>query len=195
MEDTTQTSQAEISAADAERSFIEQVWQSRAERLARVPSEEGADEQTEVLLLRLGSELYAMEAIHVYDIRPHSEVTPVPRVPDWMLGLSNIRGKILSVIDLRQYFKLPAKATNGGEQDQGYQVLVQDSGMELALAVDEVFSVESIPTRQIRPASGFMSGIRPEYIRGTYQHGNRSVTILNLPALLGDHRMIIEEQI
>lgn len=174
--------------------FMEQVWQSRAERLARVPSEDSAGEQMELLLLRLGAELYALEAIYVYDIRPHGNVTPVPRVPDWMLGLSNMRGRILSVIDLRRYFKLPVKGT-GGELDQTYHVLVQAGGLEVALSVDEVFSVESIPLQHIRQVSGFLTGIRPEYIRGAFQHGSRTVTILNLPALLGDHRLIIEEQI
>lgn len=181
---------------EPERHILERIWQSRAERLARVPKDESAGEQLVLLVVRLGPEQYAVEAEFIYDIRPRGAVTPVPRVPAWVVGLSNMRGKILSVFDLRQYFKLPIRAGVSGEQNQGYQVLVQASGLELALLVDDVSAVVSIPAANIRAEPGFLSGVRPEYIRGTFQTGDRrNVTILNLPALLGDQRLIIEEQI
>ncbi len=86
---------------------IRQIWARRAEQLAKVVEEEDQGTQIELVIVYLGCELYAVEAQYIFDIRPLDRITQVPRTPDWIAGVINQRGHILSVINLQRFFRLP----------------------------------------------------------------------------------------
>jgi chemotaxis signal transduction protein len=94
-------------SADVGESAMRQIWARRAAVLAEGPPEDDDGEQIELVVMRLGEELYALEARFVFDIRPFERITSVPRTPSWIAGVVNHRGRILSVIDLRRFFDLP----------------------------------------------------------------------------------------
>ena len=74
---------------------------TRAQTLARLPHEEGAIElQLEVAEFRLGEEIYAVPSIAVREVYPLKGLTPLPCTPAFVLGVINVRGHILPVIDL-----------------------------------------------------------------------------------------------
>ncbi len=83
--------------------IVQLIWSRRAARLAEVPPEQEEGEQVILVVLRLGQELYAVEARQVFDMRPLEHLTPVPRVPEWVAGVVNLRGRILSVINLQRF--------------------------------------------------------------------------------------------
>jgi len=84
---------------------IKRIWARRAEQLAEVPEVEAAGERLQIVPLRLGREVYGVDAQCITDIRPvaASEITRVPRVPPWVAGVANLRGRIYSVLDLGRY--------------------------------------------------------------------------------------------
>ena len=92
---------------------IQQILDRRAAQLAQVPVEKDTGEQMALVLVRLGREICGLDARYVGRIRPVEHITHVPRVPDWVAGVTNLRGHVLSVIDLRTLFALPAAAGNG----------------------------------------------------------------------------------
>ncbi len=175
----------------------QRIWARRAAQLARVPVQEEEGEQIELVLVRLGREVYGLDAGFVLDIRPAGQITRVPRVPDWVAGVVNLRGRILSVLDLSRFFGLPE------EGDAGHLVVVETPEMEIALLVDDVLAVEALPASKIQEASDTLCSIRPEYVRGvaecqsvsTPANGAGMLVVLNLPALLADKRLIVEEEI
>lgn len=186
---------------------IAEVWKQRAEHLAQAVEEKNEEERIQLLLFRLGREVYGFEIKYVFDIRLVGQITPVPRVPDWVVGVVTNRGRILTVIDLRRFFKLPGgfsaenKTPNDSQPDR-FQICVETPDMEIALFVDEVLSIEAIPLSQIRNHSDVWGEMRPEYIHGTtYYSGSKTgqdvsiIVVLNLPALLADKNLIIEEKI
>ena len=59
------------------------------------------------MVIRLGREVYGLETDYVFDIRPLESITHVPRVPDWVAGVVNLRGRIISVLDLQRFLGLP----------------------------------------------------------------------------------------
>ena len=180
---------------------LELAWARRAAALARVPSEEEAGDQVELVFLRLGRETYGIDAQYVLDIRPALTITPVPRVPDWVAGVTNLRGRILSVTDLKRFLRLPEAET--GHALQGvttrHLVVVSVGEMELALLVDEVLAVETVLARHLEAATDAVAGIRPEYARWIiHRHVAEAAplaVVLDLPALLSDARLIIHEEI
>jgi purine-binding chemotaxis protein CheW len=187
--------------------LLETVWKRRGDHLAQTLDQKEEGEQIQLLIFRLGREYYGIEAQYVFDIRLIKDITLVPRVPDWVVGVVTIRGQILSVIDLRRYFKLPAAAASE-TKDQGdnyvtapYQVSVETPAMDSVLLVDEVLSVESLAVNQIKVHTEVLGEMRPEYVRGiiNYTHPKTDymsiLIVLNLTALLADKSLIIEEKV
>jgi len=178
---------------------MQQIWARRAAHLAQVPSQEDEGEQMMLVLVRLGHEIYGLEAQYVLDNRPVEQITRVPRVPDWVAGVVNLRGRILSVVDLRRFFGLsPAEPDVEDGSTVLYLVTVETSDMEVVLLVDDVLSVQIIPASRMQNAIG-VQGLRPEYVRGVAERksGDKDasmVVVLDLPALLADEQLIVHEE-
>ena len=177
------------------RATQQQIWERRAAELAKVEVREDDSEQISLAFLRLGSELYGLEAHYIFDIRPVERITPVPRVPAWVAGVVNLRGRILSVMDLQCFLGLP----DSGRARRSLLVAAETADTEIAFWVDDVISVESMPLSHIQDASGAIRGIRPDCIRGiTFRvNGETSamVVILDLPALASDKQLIVYEEV
>ena len=183
----------------------ERIWARRAAQLAKAPVEEDTGEGVALLVVRMEREVYGIDVQHVHDIRSAGQVTPVPRVPDWVVGVVNLRGHILSVIDLPRFFGLARDGHNGnGNGTEGpYLVVVEVPGMEVALLVDEVMAVEMFSTNRVLGASDTIRGITPEYVHGVIDSGQGETSsdgmgllvVLNLPVVLSDERLIIHEEI
>ncbi len=151
--------------------MVEQVWERRAARLAQVEVEEDKGEQIELVLIRLGREIYALDAMHVFDIRPAERITRVPRVPEWVSGVVNLRGRILSVLDLQRFLGLPHRKLGEDDGLKGlYLVVVETPAMELALLVDQVLAVQALPVAGIQDTAGTVHSIRSEYVRGVINY-------------------------
>jgi purine-binding chemotaxis protein CheW len=124
-------------------------------------------------------------------------------------GVVNLRGRILSVLDLRRLFNLPsAEAEEDDELDAEetgpYLVVVEMATMEIALLVDDVLTVESVPVSQIQEVVGTVRGLHPEYVLGVVARNDADagtgesgsiVVVLDLAALLADERLVVHEEI
>jgi len=178
---------------------LERVWAHRAAKLAQtLPQEE--DEQIEIVLVQLGREIYGLEAQYVLDIRLAEQITRVPRVPDWVAGIVNLRGRIVSVLDLQRLFKLPQ--TGRADKDVSlppHLVVVETPDTEVALLVDKVLAVESLSADGMQTITDTVHGLGPEYVRGVCERkdGENDLTmiVLDLLALFGDKRLNVYEEI
>ena len=179
---------------------LEKAWARRAAQIGKKIQEEHQGEMIQVAIVSLDGELYGLNVQHIFDIRVLERVTFVPRVPAWVLGVVNWRGRILSVIHLRQFLGLPSPS-NGAENKNkpNQRLLVLQAGeMEVGIQADNVFAIESIPVSQINKEDGNVRAIKPELINGLFmRHGNQQeiVVLLNLPALLSDPKLVIHEEI
>lgn len=178
---------------------MQQIWARRAAQIAQAPPQEDKGERLTLVVVRLGREVYGLDAQLVFDIQPVEQLTPVPRVPNWVGGVVNLRGRILSVLDLQRFFGLSPTGNNRDDGEQGSLVVVETPYMELALLVDEVLAVEALPTSQMQDTTDTIRGLPPEYIHGILPlAGNKAsslVLVLNLVTLLADERLIIHEEI
>jgi purine-binding chemotaxis protein CheW len=178
---------------------LEQIWERRAALLAKMSVQEDEGEQIKLVLIQLGRETYGLDAQHVFEIRPANQITPVPRVPDWVAGVINLRGRVLSVLDLRRFFGLaPAEAHDEDEMSPGLElVVVETPSMEVALLTDDVLDVEALPASRVQDATDIVRGIRPEYVRGVVERQDKAgmLVVLDLVTLLADERLIVHEEI
>lgn len=97
------------------------------------------------LTFHIENESYGIEIRYVTEIIGIQKVTQVPDVPDYVIGLINLRGKVVPVVDVRLRFKKPARAYD----DRTCIVVIHVEGLDVGLVVDTVSEVMSIPPDRI----------------------------------------------
>ncbi len=150
-------------------------------RAARRAGEMGA--RTEYLALVLGEERYAVQIAHVAEILRPPPITEVPRASRNVLGVVSVRGRLVTIVDLRRRFGLAEAPI-----DRKSRVLLADArtGEQIGLLVDEVRQVWRLAADEIEPP-GALGGEQPAHIAGIGRPagGDGSVLILlNLAPIL-----------
>ena len=162
---------------------------ARAVALAREPhADDTATASLTVLEFLLADETYAIELSFVRETRPLRDLTPIPCTPPFVLGVINVRGQILSVIDLKKFFDLPEK----GLTDLNKVVIVHDDGMEFGILADAVCGVRTIPLAELQPSLPTLTGVRAEYLKGVTSD---RTTVLDGRELITDRKIVVHEEI
>lgn len=165
------------------------ILKARAKELAREAREEKTLERSmEIVEFLLASEKYGVESSYVREIYPLKELTPVPCTPPFVLGIINMRGQILSVIDIKKFFDLPEK----GLTDLNKVIVLGADKMEFGILADAILGVNGVSINDIQPGLPTLTGIRGEYLIGIT--GER-VVILDVEKLLKDKKIIVHEEI
>jgi purine-binding chemotaxis protein CheW len=135
----------------------------------------------EFLALRLGSEIYGVPLTHVREILVSPPLTLVPRAPHDVLGIINVRGQLVTVIDLKARLHLSSE-----EPPQRARVLLVPGpeGELLGLSVDEVLQVYRLSEGEIEPA-GVLGGNVAEHVAGIGRRDGVLLILLSLGTLLG----------
>lgn len=165
------------------------VLRARARALARPPElAPAAETLLEVLEFGLAQERYAMETRYVHEVYPLKELTPLPGTPPFVLGIVNVRGRILPVLDIKRFFDLPEQ----GLTDLHRIIIVHGHDLELGLLADAIVGVRSIPVGSLQPSLPTLTGIRGEYLKGvTAEH----LVVLDLDRILADPKIIVHEEV
>jgi purine-binding chemotaxis protein CheW len=143
-----------------------------------------AGRRIEYLAFVLAGETYAVQIAHIAEILRPPPITEVPRAPAMVLGVISVRGKLVSVIDLRRRFALPESPV-----DRKSRILLADvgKGEQIGLLVDEVQQVWRLALEEIE-ASSVLGGEQPAHIAGIGRPTDTPATIL----ILLDLRPILE---
>ncbi|MBC8458697.1 MAG: purine-binding chemotaxis protein CheW, partial [Deltaproteobacteria bacterium] len=122
------------------------ILKARARVLAREADKELLDQDyLEVVEFLLAYETYGIESAYVREIYPLTEITLLPGTPPFVRGIVNIRGQILSVIDLKKFFELPEK----GLTDLNKIIIIRDDNMGFGVLADAVLGIRKLPVREI----------------------------------------------
>ena len=159
----------------------------RAHRLAE-PSADARPLQglLEIVEFRVGSERYAVETSRVREVFQARRLTSVPGTPPFVVGIINVRGKIISVVDIRGFFGLP-----GREANDDFQVLIlQSPEMEFALLADGIAGVSRISSVDLQPTLPTISGVRAEYLKGITADG---LAVLDATRMLADPGLVVHD--
>ncbi len=129
-------------------------------RAARRAGETG--KRVEYLAFGLAGETYAVQIAHVAEILRPPPFTLVPRASETVLGVISVRGKLVTVIDLRRRFRLPPAAI-----DRKSRILLADAGTgeQIGLLVDDVQQVWRLASEEIEPAN-VLGGEQAPHIAG-----------------------------
>jgi len=181
---------------------LQAIWERRAAQLAQVPQATDEGAQIDLVVVRLGRECYALEVQYVFRIRPAAQLTKIPRVPEWIAGVTNERGRVLSVFDVRRFLGLPEATAE--QAAQPYFVIVETPEMELALLADAVLNIITVPVKSIENDGEAVRGIPIEYVRGVLHAATAFTTngdtqptlvVLALQSLLADERLCVRQEV
>jgi purine-binding chemotaxis protein CheW len=141
----------------------------------------------EVVEFRLAGEVYGIETSYIREVYPLKELVPIPGTPPFFLGITSVRGQILSVIDIKRFFDLPDK----GLTELDKVVIVRSGEVELGIRADVVLGMWSIPRGDIQPSLPTLKGDRDKYLRGITKD---AVIILDIQKLLADENLIVQAE-
>lgn len=159
-----------------------EVLRRRADSLARETLDEEESQRSSLLLFRLGEEWYAVGVADVREIFQEYELTALPGVPDYILGVVNVRGEILSVTDPARLMRLGSVDQSGPIQPPA--VVVMHDDIVTAVVVDEIGDIADVPTDALEPAISTIDRAQAEFIAGSVHVGELMVGIINTERML-----------
>jgi purine-binding chemotaxis protein CheW len=138
--------------------------------------------ERQLVVFRLLGEEFGLEIEDVKEIVRMPDITPVPKCPDYVAGICNLRGNVLPVIDTRTRFSLESQAVT----DHSRLLVVEKEGMQTSLMVDSVREVMRMRELQEEPPPPVCRGIDRQFLRGVVKvdQGERLIMKLNLEEVL-----------
>lgn len=133
------------------------------------------------VLLSIASAYYAVLEAFVTELERIPKVTPVPRVPVWIRGVTNLRGDVLSVVDMRTFLGLEATASHSARM---LVVRLLTEEFSTGLLVDSVDRIVAVPPEDITSPESSLEGALAPYVRGMCVVEEQLVTVLDLDQFL-----------
>lgn len=147
---------------------------------------EPLDAADQYLTFMLGNEEFGVEILRVQGIQGWDSATPIPNSPDYVLGVTNLRGSIVPIIDLRRRFQL-------AEQDFGPTTVVivvkvenPNQDRTVGMVVDGVSEVYSVNPEEVQPAPQFGGNVDTLFVKGLATIDERMLILLDIDRLLHD---------
>jgi len=138
----------------------------------------------------LGEEEYGLEILKVQEINCMMGITRVPRTPDYVRGVINLRGRVIPIVSLRKKFKMPAVADTEKTCIIVVQVRYVDREITMGIIVDEVSEVLNIGDGQIEPPPSFGGGMEEaDFITGMGKLENKVVILLDIDRVMSGTEM------
>lgn len=129
---------------------------------------------------------YAVPVENVTEIGRPMAVTRLPNVPEWLLGLANLRGEILSVVDLRAFLGMEPRGIN--RESRMLVAQAYDEQMRTGIIVDQVKEIRHLAVENIGDPTARIEDRVTPYLRGVYLHQGRLLAVLDL------NRMLLSEE-
>jgi len=134
------------------------------------------NEDLRYLVVSLGKEQYGIPLLQVKEVIARTDTTPMPHVPSYFKGIMNLRGQVISVIDLRQKFGVTAKENSR----QTAYVILDLSPLSFGIVVDAVDTVVALSREEISPTPDVESSARSNFLEGIARKDKKLILLLNI---------------
>lgn len=141
-----------------------------------------SENRIEFLTLKVDGEVYGIDVTTIMEVIRVPEIAPVPSAAKDILGIINLRGKIITILDARRKFSV----TESELTNESRIVIIQENDHMLGLLVDEVIEVLKIPKDDIEPSPSLVEGSAQQFFDGIYSKDNRFVIVFNALKLMGE---------
>lgn len=132
----------------------------------------------------LADEEYGVDILKVQEIRGWDGATAIPNTPDYILGVSNLRGMVVPIIDLRQRFQLANVEFNSSTVVVIVKVVSDSNERTVGLVVDAVSEVYSLPKEAIGEAPDLGGAISTSFVKGLATMDEKMIILLDIDLLI-----------
>ena len=155
------------------------MWMRKKNPLALVEGKKGLlkDKHLTLITFYLGDFIFGIPAEKVVEINKDLEITPVPLADDFILGIMNLRGQIVTVIDLQKKIKLQ------GELNYRLNLIIKRDNELLAFLVEKIGDILEVPIAKLEETPDRIEGLDRDYIENIYQLPDRLLLLLNVNKL------------
>ena len=141
---------------------------------------EAKNETTRLVVFRVSNEWYGIEILMTKEVARIERITYLPSSPENVAGITNLRGDILSVMDLKKVFGLPHEDLT----EKSRLVVIESGDLETGLLVDEINEVVEVAVDEIHPTLTTIAPEKAEYLLGECKIGDKLIGILNVKKIL-----------
>lgn len=143
-----------------------------------------AERAGKYLTFHLAEEGYGVEILKVQEIIGLMNITRVPRAPDFVRGVINLRGKVIPVVDLRLKFAMPSREFTARTCIIVVEIELSSAKTTMGIIVDEVSEVVNVTADQIEPPPSFGVAVDTDFILGMGKIGGRVLILLDIDKVL-----------
>ncbi|MBF0345523.1 MAG: chemotaxis protein CheW [Nitrospirae bacterium] len=175
------------------------ILKERTAVLAREPIiEEERAGLIEAVEFMLAHQRYGIDSQYVKEVIPLRDYTPVPCTPPLVVGVINLRGQIISVVDIKNLFELP----DAEETELSSVIILHNNTMEFAITVDEIIGIRKVRLKELQCDLTTLTGRQGEYFKGIAREHSTdlggdgsNIILLDAIKLLTDSRLIVNEEV
>jgi len=138
------------------------------------------DKEIQWVTFHIDNEVYGITVMQVMEVLRYVDLTPVPGAPDYVLGIINLRGNVVTVIDTRKRFALPSKEVD----DLTRIVIIESEGQVLGMLVDCVAEVVYLRESEIEMAPNVGNEESSRFIQGVHSKGDSLLILVDVNKLL-----------
>jgi len=176
---------SKVTAKQAQAQTTRAILKERAKELAKLPEQVDANVNlVELVEFTLGHERYAFPSSTVREVFHLTEITALPSLPAFVLGVTNVRGRILSVVDIRRLLDFG----DTGLSNLNRAIILSGSDMELAVLADEVVGVYTSDADKWQATLSTLTGKRQEYLKGVTKD---RVVVFDAERLLASEDLLV----
>lgn len=173
-----------LTAADRKSVLRERAW----ELAHRQEDDSPVEECIQAIEFMLGDERYAMDVRFISEVYPVKDIASIPCTPSFVLGVVSVRGEVLSIVDVREFFSLPKKEITGASK-----ILVLSNGkMKLGILADSVVGQSRVPIHEIQDHMPGTGGTRVEYVRGVTKE---RLVVVEAEKFLTDETVVVHQEV
>ena len=136
-----------------------------------------------------------MDVFHVREILEFTTVTKVPRTPDYMRGVINLRGGVVPVLDMRLKFGLSQTEKTVDTCIIVVEVFFEDESTVIGALVDSVQEVLELEPDQIEPAPRIGTQLKTEFIKGMGKRDDRFIILLDIDKIFSSEELIMAQEV
>jgi purine-binding chemotaxis protein CheW len=137
-------------------------------------------ETRQYLTFKLGNEIFATEVAKVREVLDFTKITEIPRTPDFMSGVINLRGSVVPVVDMRLCLEMSKTERTTNTCIVVLEVLLDNESLVIGALADSVEEVIDLEPDQIRPAPRIGTKIRTDFLKGMGKRDDQFIMILDI---------------
>lgn len=141
----------------------------------------------DILTFRLASEIYGIENRYVRELFHLKSFTSLPGAPDFLLGIVNFRGQIISVIDFKKFFNM----SDSGLGEMNKVIILHNENMEFGVLADEITGIRKVRDDELQEELPTLKDIRKKYLRGITKD---RLIVIDGDKLLNDNKIVINDK-